>query len=59
MVRGGRSEPVEGTLNERHVVIEFDSFDAAMTAYNDPEYQRIAQIRRDTATSQIIVVEGT
>ncbi len=58
MVRGGRSEPVEGTLNERNVVIEFPSYDAALTAWNDPAYQEVAAIRRATANSAIIVVEG-
>ena len=43
----------------RHVVIEFPSYEAALTAYNDPEYQEVAEIRRRCAESTIIVVEGT
>lgn len=59
IVRGGRGETVEGEGFNRHVVIEFPSYDAAMAAYDDPEYQTVAEIRRRTADSQIIVVEGT
>ncbi|XDA98287.1 DUF1330 domain-containing protein [Sulfitobacter sp. LCG007] len=58
IVRGGQSEVTEGTAHERHVVIEFPSYEAALTAYHDPEYQEVADIRRRTADSTIIVVEG-
>ncbi|MHA6326282.1 DUF1330 domain-containing protein [Roseivivax sp. CAU 1753] len=58
LVRGGTSEIVEGNAESRHVVVEFDSYDAARTAYNDPAYQEVAEIRRRTATSTIILAEG-
>lgn len=59
LVRGGQSETPEGETQERHVVIEFDDYETAKRAYNDPQYQEIAEIRRRTATSTIILVEGT
>ncbi|MCL3882022.1 DUF1330 domain-containing protein [Marivita sp. GX14005] len=59
IVRGGASETVEGQSERRHVVIEFDDFEAAKRAYHDPAYQEVAEIRRRTATSTIILVEGT
>lgn len=59
IVRGGQSEVMEGTAGERHVVIEFPSYEAALAAYNDPEYQEVAAIRRASADSVILVVEGT
>ncbi len=59
VVRGGQSEVPEGTTQERHVVIEFPSYEAALKAYHDPDYQAVADIRRRTAESTIIVVEGT
>lgn len=59
VVRGGRAEHLEGDTQNRHVVIEFPSFEAALAAYNDPDYQRVADIRRRTADSTILVVEGT
>ena len=59
IIRGGRAEVMEGEVLDRHVVIEFPSYGAALAAYNDLEYQEVAQIRRDTARSVILVVEGT
>lgn len=59
VVRGGQSEMVEGETFQRHVVIEFPSYAEALAAYRDPEYQEVADIRKRTADSVIIVVEGT
>ena len=58
VVRGGQNQIVEGTAHDRHVVIEFPSYDAALKAYHDPDYQQVAEIRRRSADSTIIVVEG-
>ena len=58
LVRGGVSENPEGPQFERHVVFEFDSYAQAKALYDDPAYQEVAQIRRDYATSMIVVVEG-
>ncbi|MBW4706954.1 DUF1330 domain-containing protein [Roseobacter sp. YSTF-M11] len=59
VIRGGQAQVVEGESLERHVVIEFPSYAQALAAYNDPEYQEVAEIRRRNAESSIIVVEGT
>lgn len=58
IVRGGQSEVPEGATKDRHVVVEFPSFDAAKAAYHDAAYQEVANIRRATALSDIILVEG-
>jgi uncharacterized protein (DUF1330 family) len=58
VVRGGKAEVLEGETLQRHVVFEFDSYEAALAAYNDPDYQEVAEIRRRTADSVILVVEG-
>ena len=59
IVRGGQSETPEGATGLRHVIIEFPSYQAALAAYNDPDYQEVADIRRRSADSVILVVEGT
>ncbi len=58
IVRGGASEAPEGPVKDRHVVIEFPSFEAARAAFHSPEYQEVAEIRRRTSESDIILVEG-
>lgn len=60
IVRGGQSEHPEGDVpdGQRHVVIEFDSYEQAKAAYHDPEYQAISEIRKASAESTIILVEG-
>lgn len=58
IVRGGQSQTPEGEAQNRHVVIEFPSYEAAVAAYNDPDYQAVADIRRRCAESTIIIVEG-
>jgi uncharacterized protein (DUF1330 family) len=58
VVRGGQAQVMEGETLNRHVVIEFPSYEAALAAYHDPAYQEVADIRRRTADSVILVVEG-
>jgi len=58
LARGGPSELLEGSMKERHVIIEFDSYDAAQTFYNSPEYQENMKIRLANSTGDIAVVEG-
>ena len=50
VVRGGRSSQVEGELHERHVVIEFPSYEEALAAYHDPESRRFVVARRRAAS---------
>ena len=58
LVRGGQSEIIEGDLYERHVVIEFPSYDAAMGFYRSDAYQDVLTIRHANADSQVVIVEG-
>ena len=58
LVRGGRCDAVEGPGRSRNVVIEFESFDIAMTCYRSPEYQAAAEFRRKASLGEILVVEG-
>lgn len=59
IVRGGRSEAPEGQVKERHVVIEFPSYEEARLAYYSDEYQEVLKIRRANSEGDIILVEGT
>ncbi len=59
LVRGGRCEGPEGPVRERHVVIEFESYDQARACYDSPEYQAAAKLRQAYAESEIVIVEGT
>ena len=58
VVRAGASETVEGAFKDRHVVIEFPDMDTARRFYHSDEYQEVSRIRRDTAESDIVIVEG-
>jgi uncharacterized protein (DUF1330 family) len=59
LVRGGQYSAVEGLARERHVVIEFDSYQTALDCYNSPEYQRAAKLRQQFADSEVLILEGT
>lgn len=58
LVRGGASETLEGDMKSRHVILEFDSYDAAEKFYNSPEYQENMKIRLANSTGDIVLVEG-
>ncbi len=58
LVRGGKSELVEGKARARNVVIEFPSFQAARDCWNSPEYKKALAIRKDISDGDIVIVEG-
>jgi uncharacterized protein (DUF1330 family) len=58
LVRGGRFEAAEGAARERHVVVEFESFEQALACYHSPEYQAAAELRHACAQSELVIVEG-
>jgi uncharacterized protein (DUF1330 family) len=60
VVRGGRTEPLEGNWQPaRVVIIEFPSFDKATAWYGSPEYQAILPIRHQHATTNFVcVIDG-
>jgi uncharacterized protein (DUF1330 family) len=58
LVRGGRSEVVEGRQRSRCVVIEFPSYDAALACYRSPEYQSAKALRDGKAEFDLLIIEA-
>jgi uncharacterized protein (DUF1330 family) len=58
LTRGGRFEAMEGCSRERNVVVEFESFETALTCYRSPEYQTAKAIRNAYADADFVIVEG-
>jgi len=58
IVRGGESQVVEGSFKQRHVVIEFDSYEQALACYRSPEYAAALKIRKDIADGDLVIVKG-
>jgi uncharacterized protein (DUF1330 family) len=61
VVRSGQHEVAAGngmSADQRHVVIEFDSFAAAKACYHSADYQSAAKIRDQYSTASILIIEG-
>ncbi len=58
IVRGGKHETRKGADRQRHVVIEFDSFEIAKACCDSPEYKVAAAIRDAAADVDLVIVEG-
>lgn len=58
LTRGGKTEAVEGKLRSRVVVIEFPSYEAALTCYHSPGYQKAKALRIGKGIGEIVVIEG-
>ena len=59
LVRGGAHEVRHGDhAYDRHVVLEFESYDVAKACYDSPEYKAATVIRNEASEGYVIVVEG-
>ncbi|MEJ2379237.1 MAG: DUF1330 domain-containing protein [Pseudolabrys sp.] len=59
LVRGMPAKTMEAGINERTVVIEFDSLDKALAAYDSPGYQEaLKALGSDNVKRDMRVVEG-
>ena len=59
LIRGGRSTSNEGEKSPRTVVIEFPSYEKALSFYQSKEYQDAHSILKGHAERQFQIVEGT
>lgn len=55
---GGRREVVEGSVRSRQLIQEFADYESALAAYRSDEYQEIKKLRKNTATIDLVIVEG-
>ena len=58
LVRGGKTQSLEGEPPKRIVVVTFDSAEAARKWYDSPEYSAIKPIRLRSAKARGFIVEG-
>jgi uncharacterized protein (DUF1330 family) len=59
LTRGGVTEVLEGEwIPNRLVILEFPDVATIKEWYHSPEYQKLAELRKRTATSDFVVIEG-
>ncbi|MFT4792228.1 MAG: hypothetical protein ACJAVR_000499 [Paracoccaceae bacterium] len=59
IVRGGKAQEIEGAIGrDRHVVIEFPSYQAAVDCWNSEGYQAARAHRLPVSEGTITIVEG-
>jgi uncharacterized protein (DUF1330 family) len=58
LVRGGTQHVTEGDAYPRTVIVEFPSYDAALSAYNSDEYSEGRRLRDGIAETDFAIVEG-
>jgi uncharacterized protein (DUF1330 family) len=58
LVRGGQQEIREGSSKSRTVILEFETFEAAVACYESPEYQDAKKIRSPISNADLVIVSG-
>jgi uncharacterized protein (DUF1330 family) len=58
IVRGGKSQIMEGNGTLRNVVLEFPSYEHAVGYATSPEYAEAKAIRKGAGTLDMTIVEG-
>ena len=59
LVRGTPAKAYEAGLNQRCVVIEFDSLAKAIAAYESPEYQAAKKLLEGSVERDVRMAEGS
>jgi uncharacterized protein (DUF1330 family) len=58
LVRGMPAKSLEAGVNQRTVIVEFDSLDRAVAAYDSPAYKEALRALGDGAERDLRIVEG-
>jgi uncharacterized protein (DUF1330 family) len=58
IIRGGKTNSIEGEPPKRFVVIEFESMEKAQAWEDSPAYDAIKPIRHSSAKSRVFIAEG-
>lgn len=59
IVRGGKTELIEGTEQPKRIVIlEFENSEKAKAWWSSPEYSEAKKLRHATSESRMILIEG-
>ncbi|MEO1283905.1 MAG: DUF1330 domain-containing protein [Pseudomonadota bacterium] len=58
LVKGGGQAQIEGSSPDRHVIIRFETRQAALDWYASEDYQRILPIALSSSERDIVVVDG-
>ena len=58
LARGTPAKTFEAGLNERSVVIEFDSVEKAITAYESPAYQAAVKLLQGAVERDVRILES-
>lgn len=58
LARGMPAKVFEAGIEQRTVVIEFDSVQQAIAAYESPEYQKALEALGNTVEREIRIIEG-
>jgi len=56
LVSDTQVKAIEGQPRTMHAIIKFPSEEAALTCYNDPEYQEVRKIRLQSTTNCTMVL---
>ena len=60
IVKGGKADTMLGPKRGENVVVEFDSYDKAVSCFHSDEYQAAAQyLKRACSTIEFVIVEGS
>ncbi len=58
LAMGGQFEQAEGSGRDATVVIEFESYAAAVECYHSEAYQTAVALRKDIAEFDFVILEG-